>query len=252
MDIYSGIDSKRFNIKVGKINNEFLNNKGINEGISYLLDNKYELVIARMGFDNIEIINQLESYGFGIKDAQQTYYYNLKDFNITKLPKRDGSFIIRDFKVEDTSRMVKLARICFNNYGHYFANKRLKKNDCLDAYGDWAYNTCTNLNVADKILVAEKDGEVAGYLSFKTYDEGGKIYAAGGMGAVDPKHRGKGIFQDITIAGLEWGSEMGFHWEEHNVLINNDSVNSAFTRIGFKPSNVIITLHGWMDDINLD
>lgn len=251
MDIYSKLDSDRFGIKVGKISDDFFSDKEFIEGINYFIEHSYDLIIGRMTLKNVELINQLEKCGFTFKDVQQTYYYDLKDFDVSKLPKKDESYTIREFKISDTNRLVELARMCFDNYGHYFENNKLKHDDCLDVYGDWAYNSCINKDVADKIFVAEKDNEVAGYLSFKIKNDKDKIYAVGGMGAVDPKHRGKGVFQDIAVAALQWGSENNFNWEEHNVLINNGAVNRTFTRIGFKPSNTVMTLHGWVNEINL-
>ena len=69
------------------------------------------------------------------------------------------------------------------------------------------------------------------------------------MGAVNPKYRRLSIFRDITIAGLEWGIDNGFNWEEHNTLAYNFPVNKSFIKLGFKPEKFMITLHGWMDEI---
>lgn len=251
MDIYSKLDTERFGIKIGKVNDTFFQKNGVENGISFFKKESYELVLARIKLGNIKLINQLENYGFNIKDIQHTYIYELKNFDMTKLPKRDESYNIREYKKSDIDRLVELARICFNNYGHYFNNEKLNPEDCLDVYGDWAYNSCIDKNVSDKIFVSEKDGEIVGYLSFKTSHVRGITYASGGMGAVDPKHRGKGVFQDIVIKALEWGAEEGFSWEEHNTLIDNKSVNRAFTRVGFKPENIVATLHGWVDKINI-
>ncbi len=249
MEIFSKIDSDRFGIKVGKVTEEDFFASNTESVIQYFFQEKYDLIIARIDFKWVHFINKLENFGFKIKDAQNTLFYDLKGKTKADLPKKFSQFDIREFKPSDILTFVKLTRASFDGYGHYFADDRLNPNDCLDAYGDWAYNTCTNPKVADKIFVAELNNEIIGYLSFKTYKENGDNYAAGGMGAVNPKYRSLGIFRDVTIAGLEWGIDNKLDWEEHNVLANNFPVNKSFIKLGFKPEKFVITLHGWMDEI---
>ena len=249
MEIFSKIDSDRFGIKVGKVTEEFFYNKSTEAAIEYFFKEKFNLILARIDFKQISFINELEKLGFTIKDAQSTLYYDMKNKTKADLPSKFSQFDIREFKLSDIETFVNLTRICFEGYGHYFADKRLNHNDCLDTYGDWAYNSCTNPKVADKIFVADLNGEVIGYLSFKIYTIDDKKYAAGGIGAVNPKYRSLGVFRDVTIAGLEWGIDNGFDWEEHNVLADNFPVNKSFIKLGFKPEKFIVTLHGWVDEL---
>ena len=248
-EIYSKIDSDRFGIKIGKITEEFFYNKSIEAVIEYFFQENFDLIIARVGFEWINYINKLEKVGFVIKDAQSTLFYDLKNKTKAELPKKFSQFDIREFKPSDTETFIKLTRESFDGYGHYFADGRLNYKDCLDTYSDWAYNTCVNPKVADKIFVADLNGEVIGYLSFKVYNQEGKKYAAGGMGAVHSRYRNLGVFRDVTIAGLEWGIDNELDWEEHNVLASNIPVNKSFMGIGFKPKIFVITLHGWIDEL---
>ena len=116
----------------------------------------------------------------------------------------------------------------------------------MDIYKDWAYRSCTDIKVSDKVVVAQIGDEVAGYLGFKVFDTGKSIYAAGVLGAVSQKFRGKDIFRKITIKGLLWGQENKFDWEEHNVLITNHPVNRSFSRLGFVIYKSFYTLHCWL------
>lgn len=248
-EIYSKIDSDRFGIKVGKVIEEFFYNKNTEDVIEYFFQEKYDLILARVDIKEIHFINELEKFGFTFKDAQSTLFYQLKDKTKADLPKKFSQFNIREFRDSDTEIFVELARTSFDGYGHYFVDKKLNHSDCLDTYGDWAYNTCINPKIADKIFVAELNGEIIGYLSFKIHEENGKKFAVGGMGAVHSKYRSLGVFRDITIAGLEWGIDNGLDWEEHNVLASNFPVNKSFIKLGFKPEKFVITLHGWINEL---
>lgn len=250
-NIFSKIDSDRFGIKVGKVTDDFFSNTKIEQNIKDWKSEKYELILARIKLTNPLVINNLERIGFTLKDIQHTYYFKMDDIILDNLPLKNHLFKVREYEERDLERLVELSRLGFNNYGHYFADDRLNKKDCLDAYGDWAYNSCKNKNVADKIFVSEEieTGKVVGYLSFKNGVKADYNFSAGGMGAVDPIYRGCGIFKDIAMAGLNWGLLTKMDWQEHNTLINNIPVNRAFTSIGFKPSNHVVTLHGWIDEI---
>lgn len=241
--IYSELDSKRFGFKIGKTDGSIFEKNTIND----LNDLNYKLIIARVDLNNIKLINKLENIGFKIKDIQQTYRFDLSKNIIT--PKVTES-IIREYNVEDIKELTILARKSFNNYGHYFANNRLDKIKCQDIYEDWAYNTCTNPSVANKIFVSEFNGKINGYLSFKIYTDGESKYAAGGMGAVDSDFKGQSIFPNLIYSGLNWGKEVGLDWEEHNVIVNNISVNNSFIKMGFRPYKHMITMHYWLDNKN--
>lgn len=244
-NIYSKLDSNRFGYKIGKVDETFFSGSPlVYDGIRYFKDNNYDLIIARIKLNRPEIINGLTTHGFHMRDIQHTQCFDLHN---TPMPNPSGKALVREYKSSDLNRIVELTRLCFNNYGHYFADDILSKSDCLDAYGDWAYNTCAKPNVADKIFVAEIDDNVVGYLSFKNgVSDNGYSYSAGGIGAVDPSYRNQEIFSDITKVALQWGFDEGMEWHEHNTLINNLPVNRVFTKIGFNPTNHVMTLHGWM------
>ncbi len=232
----SKIDSDRFGFKVAKTDGEIFRNLSTEKVVK--LTDDYGLVIARVNLEDIELINKLESIGFRLKDTQITYKHNLKN-HISK----PTSLKLRDFKKSDIPILVQMAKDSFNNYGHYFKNNKLDKERCLEVYEDWAYNTCTKKEVADKIIVACKNDKPIGYLSFKIYEEGSLKYAAGGMGAVDPLHRGKSVFPSILQAGLNWSKSKGLDWCEHNVIVNNFPVNRSMNKAGFKPYNPVATMH---------
>lgn len=244
--IFSELDTDRFGIKVGKSSDDDFSNPETMDNLKQL---GFELLITRVDFNNIKLVNKLESNGFRVKDSQITYYRQISDSLNSEIKLEDNHYQIREFKVTDTSELMKIAVECFDGYGHYFANDRLDKNNCRDVYGDWTYNSCTNPNVADKIFVVEFENKPIGFLSFKIYENDGKRYAAGGMGAVSTKHRGQSLFPKLVLKGLEWGKEIGLDWEEHNVIVNNKPVNRSFTKMGFKPDNVVVTMHCWLDEI---
>jgi hypothetical protein len=244
--------SNRFGVKIGKVDESFFDAISVNEGISSFREEKLDLVVARIDLTRLDLINQLEKRGFVTKDVQCTLRNVFKDRHgdlvFNKVEREDG-YVLREFKESDVDGIVDIAKRSFIDYGHFAADKRLDSKDCLDAYVDWAYNSCVNEEVATKVFVATKEHEVAAFIAYKKFVDGGKTYAAGVLGGVNPDHRKKGLFPDIDITALEWGIENEFDWEEHNVLMDNFPVMKSHMSVGFRPQKSMVTLHGWLDEI---
>ena len=239
----STLDTERFGFKIAKTDFYDLKPEDAVNGFKEL---GVKLILSRIDGKNIELINKLEELGFRVKDNQLTYKYDL-DGSIPSVPEEKYKYTTREVLEKDIPQLVKFTEESFSGYGHYFADERLERKKCIEIYKDWAYRSCTDKKVADKVFVAEFNGEAIGFLSFKIFSKDGRKYAAGGLGSVAKKHRNKSIFRAITVHGLKWGKETGLEWEEHNVLSSNYSVNRSFSRLGFRIVGSYVTLHGWLD-----
>lgn len=240
----STIDSNRFGFNIAKVNNlEILLKENIfqefkKEGV--------KLIISRIFTEKINEINFLENKGFRIMDIQSTYRFDIDKYKID-LSFLNPDIIIRDAKDIDIMELTAISKESFEEYGHYFADNRLDNKVCREIYDDWIRRSIIDKNVADKVLVAEINGEIAGFLSFKIFEKNNMKFAAGGLGAVSNKFRNKNVFSTLTLHGLIWGDSIGLNWEEHNVLNTNYSVNRVFSKLGFTIRNSYLTLHNWID-----
>jgi hypothetical protein len=235
---HSVLDTERFGYNIAKINSF---NGSVKNIISELKNNNYKLILSKVNANDITLINELESNGFMLKDIQLTYQFELIE-PIIFTPSNDVK--IRNAELSDKEALYEIAMKSFENYGHYAADEKLDAIKCKEIYGDWIIRSYDK-KIADNILVADINGQIAGFLSHKIYADNFK-YAAGGIGAVDLKYRSKDIFKAITISGLNWALANNCKWVEHNVLITNYPVNRSFSKLGFKISNSFITFHKWL------
>ncbi len=238
----SYLDSQRFGFNVAKVNEFDTTPENL---LGLLKENHVKLVISKINANNLELINKLESLGFQIKDIQATYKLELKNFIINENLKKNN-ITIRDAQIDDIDQLEEIAIESFRNYGHYYADKRLDPKKSNEIYSDWIQRSMKEDGVADKIILAEINNEIAGFLSFKLYNKGDYKYAAGGLGAVSRNFRNKKIFRLVSLAGLLWGKEIKLDWEEHNVLITNTPVIRAFSSLGFTISDSFVTMHHWI------
>lgn len=238
----SELDSSRFGIKIAKI-------KGIEnckiEILEQLKSLGFQMIIARIPSKEIRTIGFLETQGFRIKDIQITYKFSIKSSSINHSFCNPG-VLVRDARAEDLSYLLEMATECFQDYGHYFADENLDPARCIEIYQDWTKRALLNSNHNIKFFVAEFNHEVVGYLFLTEEKMKNFTYAVGGIGAVRPQSRGQRVFPTLVHSALGWSKENGHEWQEHNALVYNESVNKAFTNLGFWNSGSEVTLHHWI------
>ncbi|MEO5897313.1 MAG: GNAT family N-acetyltransferase [Vicinamibacterales bacterium] len=237
----SRLDSSRFGFTVAKIREVTDDTADL---IAAMKAAGVELVIARLPAADVAGLNRLEDLGFRIKDLQVTHRFDLARFAPAHVPA--AGLAVRDFDAGDVDQIVDLAARSFSGYGHYAADQRLDRGLCRDGYADWARRSCEDSSVADKVIVAVDDRTVHGFLTLQISESGGHRYAAGGLGAVAPEHRGNGAFSAVVAHGLEWGAALGLAWEEHNALATNYPVHRVFAGLGFRIADASATLHAWL------
>lgn len=243
-NLISVLDTQRFGFKVVKLDFEQVDAACL---IQAMRKDKVKFCIYRVSLDNLDFINLLENLGFEIKDVQVTYRYNLSDPLPDHVISSSNEVIIRDAIKRDINEIVSIARDAFSDYGHYAADKNIPKGKLKEIYGDWAKRSVEDKNTADKVILAEINNEIAGFLSFKIKRLNETItYAAGGLGCVSEKYRKQNIFRLITYEGLKWGIGEKFSWVEHNALVTNFPVNATFSKLGFKIYKSFATLHYWL------
>jgi hypothetical protein len=235
----SKIDSERFGFCIAKFSSSIENPELI---VSELKKLSVKLIIARVDFSNLKLIEQLERIGFLYKDAQVTFNFNLQN----KLPEKTyNQFSIVSFKEGHLSDLIKITRKSFNNYGHYYADDKLDKQKCSEIYTDWIQRCCENRDIADEIIVAEKDNKAIGYLALKMYSNDNERYMAGVIGAVAPEYRKLGVFQAINIESLYYAVSLESKRIENNVLITNYPVMKSYTSLSYTIIRSEITMHYW-------
>ena len=244
----SSLDTERFGFNIARVN-DF--NTDVRSRLETFRALDTKLIIARVDAADLDLVNRLEKNGFCIKDIQQTYNF---DFTKAKIPNQVDNlpFALRFARPEDADQIAALAGSALQNHGHYYADKRLDPALCGDIYADWARKSCCDNGVADKVILAEREGRVIGFLSLKQHERAGERYCAGVIGAVAVGYQGMGIFRAINIAALLWVNTLAVDRLEHNVLVTNYPINRTLAGLGFVVFRSAITLHGWLDEMPRD
>jgi len=129
----------------------------------------------------------------------------------------------------------------------YFADDKLDNLKCNEIYTDWLKKCCKDKEIADDIIVAEKDGTAIGYLAIKTNYDKNKKFISGIIGAVAQDFRKLGVFQGINLQSLYLAKKTGADSVENNVLVTNFPVMKTYTSLGYNIIRSEITMHYWYE-----
>jgi hypothetical protein len=209
-------------------------------------DDGVKLVVTRIPLEELALLHEFEAAGAEVMDVQSLYRFDYARSGPIRTNVLRDDVVVVPYRPDHRADVLELTAASFSQYGHYYADPRLDESTCLAVYVDLARRNCEEPGVSDLVLVAEIDGQTAGYLTFKKHDSPEGPYAAGGIGAVATRFRGRDVFKMLTVSGLQWGWAQGLAWEEHEVLCTNYPVNRSFASLGFGITAAFVTLHLWL------
>lgn len=217
-------NSEIFQMKMGNVVD--IDETDIQELLDTAKKDAYKHLTVKIATEKKEIANNFLQKGFAITDTLVEYIF---DFKKCKLPCMEHKVIIRDFREQDIRKLMDISRTAFT-YDRFHSDKKLDNKLCDKYYEQWIYNSCNGF--ADKVLVAEYNGEPVGFTT-------GKIYESDKLGhlvlsAVSDTCRGLGIYTSMIYEGVKWLSgHDGLDGLLVGTQINNLAVQKAWIKLGF-------------------
>lgn len=236
---FSQIDSDRFGVRVARA-------QVVPENLPRVLDfcvaEKIDLIIARCPTNDLVAAQNMEMRGFLLMDTLVYYRFDLLK---RAIPEDKGELLVRTLRPGDKEQVRRVASEAFKGYmGHYHADPRLDKRKCDETYASWAERSCIPKTAADEVLVAEHDGEVAGFATLRLNSP---QEVEGLLFAVAPEWQGRGVCGSFMIHSLRWAASQGAQRMIISTQATNVSMQKVWCRVGFEPSHSYYTFHKWFD-----
>ncbi len=238
--VLSPLDEARFGVRTARAMNLTLTI--LPQVMDFCRAEQVQFLIARCSTQDLTAAQAMERLGFSLMD---TLVYYRRDLAQQPLPER-RPVPIRPAMLVDVEAVCQIARQAFRGYGgHYHADPRLERAACDDLYVDWAVRSCSQTDLADEVLIAEREGERLGFLTLKvleTQDADGKLFA------VAPDAQGCGIGQALLIEGLHWCGKHGMQGMVISTQITNLASQISWVRVGLVPYHSFYTFHKWFEE----
>ena len=106
-------------------------------------------------------------------------------------------------------------------------------------YETWIERSCTGY--ADAVLVAERDGQLAGYITCDLHDSYGQI----GLLGVGEGWQGQGIGSTLINGALHWLSTRGVDKVQVVTQGRNLRAQRVYQRCGFVSAQLELWYHRW-------
>lgn len=234
----SKIDQLRFGVVTAKATLE--NSDDVQGLLNKAEENNVEFLIIRLATNNLKMVQALEQQGAFLTDTLVYYVKKKIESYIDCLP--DG-YSMRLSLPGDADRVGALAIQAFNGYlGHYHADSRLSKEDCDLVYSSWASDSCRSENIANSVILLEKNSEIAAFATLKINNPN---EIAGVLFGVSPAHRNKNLYSYLMCLSQNWGVINNFRQMLVSTQVTNTVVQKYWCRQGFEPYKSYYTLHKW-------
>jgi hypothetical protein len=193
-----------------------------------------QYLVRALGLTGFEHLSTLIFYGFEMKRGG--------------LPRVRGDFTYRPFEEADEGPMQDLAQKGFEgHFDRYTLDKRIPEERAKNVHREWVKNSCRGY--ADQVFVALDGDKMIGFGTWKfeksTHDALGLRIAKYDLGAVLPEYRSKGVFKNMTVAGMEWvGGKVDVI--EGPTNIRNYPTQRALTTLGWRLIGSRYNYHRWL------
>ncbi|NLX09310.1 MAG: GNAT family N-acetyltransferase [Chloroflexi bacterium] len=236
----SALDTERFGVPSARVDD--VSAETLPAVLAFCRAHGVTFLIARCPTSDLKAAQAMEQAGFLLMD---TLIYYARDLHRSPIPPDSGQVPVRPLLPGDEEQVRQVAREAFSGYsGHYHADERLDRAQCDAVYTSWAERSAVSREVAGEVLIADLDGQVAGFatLRMNSPDEG-----EGVLFGVAPFAQGRGIYRSFMVRGMEWSLGQGARRMVVSTQITNLAVQKVWTRVGFEPSGSYYTFHKWFD-----
>jgi ribosomal protein S18 acetylase RimI-like enzyme len=224
-------DTKHFGIAVGRLS--IGANDTVDKLRTSLRDSAFNMVVARVGIENVAGSSILEAAGFILRDVRVHLGLKLTDFHPAK-PKQVAMIVGYDERHRESLRRIS-SRSFWSD--HYHADPGIDKHKVDQMYSLWI-DKCVREGCV--IRVALEGRRVVGFLAGRDVDDGFYIELV----AVDKGLRGKGVAGDLL------GNMLSALKDERRtatigVQLANVAALRLYERLGFKVESAELTFHWW-------
>jgi dTDP-4-amino-4,6-dideoxy-D-galactose acyltransferase len=175
-----------------------------------------------------------EDHGFRMVDVRITFAHSLEHPPKPAQPLKVASG-------DELESLLPLARTSFGD-SRFYADPGFPRERVDELYAEWI-RASDDGPMGDVVLVAERDGTLAGGITCVRGDESGEI----GLTMVESSARGSGVGSDLVAGALEWLREAGSERVTVQTQARNVGAQRLYERAGFLASRVDIWLHRWFD-----
>jgi dTDP-4-amino-4,6-dideoxy-D-galactose acyltransferase len=231
-------DTEFFGFKVAQVARD-VDADGITAADQWCRTEQVRVAYLQLPVERAEELRHAETLGFRFADLRLAF---ATDGPTPAEPVETGTALkVREHEASDTTTLEHIASTAHHD-SRFYTDGRFPRDRCDALYQAWIRRSCTEAD--RRVLVAEHEGDVAGYLAYRA-DEQARLAVIELVG-VEASHRGAGVGSALVRAGLE-GSLRSVPRVEVVTQGRNLAAQRLYQRAGMITSSVAVWLHRWYD-----
>ena len=194
----------------------------------------------------------LERHGFLLMDTLLDFFFDFSRTPFDKInpPQRPNGLHVRLANQEDLPELLALTETAFaKHFGRYNSDPKMPAGTGTKAYQQWVRSSFGG--AADWILIAEVNGQIAGYSVWKKASaleiEHSFDIARCTLAGIHPEFFGRGLYTTLTFEGMRIAQQFANHLDGP-AHVSHYPVHRAMLKLGWKIAGVRHSFHKWLRD----
>lgn len=230
-------DSTFFSCRIARVRATRLNHETLPSVFAWCADRRIDCLYFLADADHDESVRMAEESGFHLVDVRVTLGHRAGSLFLQA--ERESEIIVRESQSGDVPALRAIARISHRDT-RFYHDPNLSNARCDALYETWIERSCQGY--ADRVLVAEADGRLAGYITCHFDDPtNGRI----GLLAVDKHARGNGTGGQLVRECVRWFTRHGRTRITVVTQGRNVGAQRFYQKCGFVSAEVKLWYHYW-------
>lgn len=191
--------------------------------------------------DDPQTIHLAEESGYRLMEVRLNYDRSLKDWDPLTRPQPPQGITTRRAQPEDVPILLPIARTSYVD-SRYFFDKKFPEDKWQAYYATWVKKSCDG--GAPVALVAEKDGEIVGYITGQV-DQNDPTIGIYELTGVADAARKAGVGHELFRAGLDEFVRLGVTYVWLATQGRNIPTQRMIQRNGFATRSCQLYFHKW-------
>jgi dTDP-4-amino-4,6-dideoxy-D-galactose acyltransferase len=208
----------------------------------HAIASEFSLITSRVDVDHVKAVWALEAAGFVTADVGVTFEYDLAGVHEASSI-GGGAWVVREADRHDVPALQATVNGLFLS-SYYYVSQFLSRAEADLLYRTWIGN-CVLRGRADRVLVADVSGTVAGFITCRRASrEAGVIELVG----VSPKYGSRGIGKSLVHAALDCFRDLGAPTVRVRTQVTNLAAVNLYSATGARLVKVDTTFIKPLDD----
>ena len=232
-------DSRFFGKRIARIYPTKLTQSILDYSLTKAQDSKVDCIFFLCDSNDPMSILLAESGGFHLVDVRVSFN---REVPFATPKTKDLQNVCRIANTNDLDALIRISEDFFQLSRYYF-DGNFPKSKCKEFYQDWITKSVSG-EFDDVVLVAEIEGEIAGFISCKRASRNlGRI----GLIGVKKEQAGCGVGNLLLEAAFYWFSEQKVSSVEVVTQGRNIAAQRLYQKNGFKTQKSELWYHKWMN-----